>query len=231
MRATLSALPRSSYFYLFLAASPLLAIVVPLGMLLSHPLYTSTFDLSLVVVLLTAYSARRPSGLVQFGLLLLLPALLRALSIRYVYGLTTPQTLMQKRALFALSLLTVIANVVAYALPQSSRGSASPPYPGWLFALSLLSSLLVAVSVVWVPTSHQQAWEAETAVLKEAGLYPHVHRYKKAGLSYILLDPPHKRPAHSARGAEGGRREQRGGRQPPSLEVAPMQSRRFLLSR
>ena len=189
VKSAYSALPRSQYFYLLLAASPLLAIIVPLGVLLSQPLYASSLDVALVLLLVSLRSASLPSSLLPFGLLLFLPSLLRLLALRYVHGLTTAQTLTQKNALFLFALLTVVANVLVYAIP-SSRPSSASTYPAWLFGLSLVSSLVVLISIVWVPTSHQQAWEAETAVLKEAGLHPHAHRYKKAGIAYILLDHP-----------------------------------------
>ena len=185
-----SGLPRSRYFYLFLASSPLLAVLIPLAILLSHPLYAASLDLSLVILLLTVqYSPSR--SLTPSLLVLFLPSLLRLLSIRYVHGLTTAQTLTQKRALFLFSFATSAFNLLFHSQRPSS-------YPSWVFGLSLALSLLVLVSLVWVPTSYQEAWEAEAAVLREAGLSPHVHRLKRAGIAYLLLDHPITSPHSEA---------------------------------
>ena len=174
--------PRSNLRYYVLAV--LLLLFSPLGVLLSHPTYTTTLDFSLLVILLVSYyaSVQHPSQ--YLILLLLVPSLLRLLAVRYVQGLVSAQTNSQKYMLALLSAATVAAEVAVYALCDEL----SIAFPRWLFALSFTTSLLVLISIVWVPTSHEAAWEAETAVLKDTGLYPHVHRYKKAGLSYILLD-------------------------------------------
>ena len=184
--------PRSKYFYLFLVSSPLLLAVVPLGVLLSHPLYAANVDLALVVLLLSVLFTTHSVPPYFLTLVLLLPSVLRLLSIRYVHSLTFAQTLQQKRALALFALLSAAMQLAVYVSPSSLS------FPRSAFVLSFLSSLLVLLSIVWVPTSHQQAWEAESLLLHETGLSPHVRRHKKVGLSYLLLDHPLHSP-HSDR--------------------------------
>ena len=164
----------------------LLLLFSPIGILLSHPTYTTSLDLSLLVVLFVSYYATVPSPSHYLLLLLVAPSLLRLFAVRYIQGLTSAQTNSQKYLLAALSASTIACQLAVYAL----RDELSIGFPSWLFNVSLVTSALVLISIVWVPTSHEAAWEAETAVLVDTGLYPHVHRYKKAGLSYILLDHP-----------------------------------------
>ena len=181
-----SDLPLSYLRYFVIAA--LLLLFSPLGILLSHPLYATTVDVALLVLLFVSYyaSASHPSHYLLT--LLLASSLLRLVAVRYIQGLSSAQTNAQKYLLALLSASTIAAQLAVYAL----RGELSVDFPSWLFRLSLTTAVLVLLSIVWVPTSHEAAWEAETAVLKDTGLYPHVHRYKKAGLSYILLDHPIK---------------------------------------
>ena len=174
----------------YYVAFALLIFVSPLGILLSSPIYTTTLDLTVLAILFITYYTTSSHPSHHLLLLLLVPALLRLLAVRYLHGLSSAQTNAQKYALAAFSAATVAAQCVVYAL----RAEVGLEFPGWLFRLSLVTSVLVLVSIVWVPTSHEAAWEAETAVLKDTGLYPHVHRYKKAGLSYILLDHPINSP-------------------------------------
>ena len=177
-------LSKSNLRYYVLAA--LILIFSPLAILLSHPLFTTTLDFSLLVILLVSYYAFAPLPSHYLVLLLLAPSLLRLFAIRYVQGLSSAQNNLQKYLLALLSASTIAVQLAVYVL----RRELDIDFPSWLFRVSLTTSVLVLISIVWVPTSHEAAWEAETAVLKDTGLYPHVHRYKKAGLSYILLDHP-----------------------------------------
>ena len=191
-------MPRSKYFYLFVAASPALLVVVPLGMLLSHPMYTASLDLAVVGAVLTGVLSTQSPPPYLLSLVLLVPSVLRLLSVRYVHGLTSAQTLQQKQALALLSLLIPAMQLAVYATPSSLS------FPRYAFALPFASSLLVLLSIVWVPTSHQQAWQAESALLHETHLFPHVKRHKVAGLSYLLLD----HPVHSTHSAKQSKEEQ-----------------------
>ena len=186
--STVTDLSQSNLRYYALAV--LLVLFAPLGLLCSHPVYTTTLDLALLLVLFVSYYASTPSPSYYHLLLLFAPALLRLLAVRYIQGLSSAQTNSQKCLLALFTSCTIAIQIGVYIL----RDELSIDFPSWLFRLSLTTSLLVLISIVWVPTSHEAAWEAETAVLKETGLYPHVHRYKKAGLSYILLDHPINSP-------------------------------------
>ena len=177
----------------YYAFGALILLFSPLGILLSHPLHTTALDMTVLAILFITYytTATNPSHYLL--LLLLAPAVLRLLLVRYMQGLSAPQTSAQKYLLALLTAATIAAQCAMYAL----REGLNIDFPSWLFRVSLTTSLLVLISIVWVPTSHEAAWEAQTAVLKDTGLYPHVHRYKKAGLSYILLDHPINSP-HTA---------------------------------
>ena len=168
-------------YYLFGA---LLLLFAPFGVLLSHPIFPTTLDLSLLVILSLSYYTSGSSPSHYLLPLLLGSSLARLFAVRYIHGLSTAQTHSQKYTLALLCASTIAIQLAVYAL----RSELSIDFPGRLFAVSLVTALLVLASIVWVPTSHEAAWQAETAVLQDTGLFPHVHRYKKAGLSYILLD-------------------------------------------